>query len=152
MTDINDYLETQRQRIAVDRAKAATAQVAGLGLFDGKPLPHNGTETSREAAETMVDAAQADRWRVLRYVVSLGDRGATREEIELALNMTGNSVRPRVWECIHEKEVRRHFGVSTPLLAEPGHRRLTLSGSKAMVLLATLEGIQMAREGHKHAA
>ena len=66
--------------------------------------------------------------------------------------MGGSSVRPRVWECVEVKQVERHFGVSTPLLTAPGHKRFTLSGSRAFVLLATLEGIQMAREGHKHAA
>lgn len=114
--------------------------------------PHNGTETSIEAAEKIQEDAHADRWRVLRYVVGCGDRGATREEIEHALTMTGNSVRPRVWECVEVEQVRRHFGVSTPLLAAPGHKRLTLSGAKAFVLLATLAGIQMAKEGHRHAA
>lgn len=151
--ELRDYLEARRARLMKERADDAANELASMPLMGGDGLlPHNGTETSREVAEHMVDAAQADRWRVLRYVVSLGDRGATREEIEFALNMTGNSARPRVWECIEVGQVRRHFGVSTPLLAAPGHKRLTLSGAKAFVLLATLEGIQMAREGHRHAA
>jgi hypothetical protein len=115
--------------------------------------PHNGTETSREAAESVVDTAEADRWRVLRFVASRGDYGATRQEIEAALSIGGDSVRPRVWECVEVEQVRRHFGVNEPLLTAPGHKRKTASGRSAFVLLATLAGIRMVtRAGYADAA
>lgn len=155
MTDaFRDYLETRRARLLGERANQAAEELASMPLAGGGESlpPHNGTATSVEAAERIQDSAKADRWRVLRFVVGCGDRGATREEIEMALHMGGSSVRPRVWECIEVEQVRRHFGVDTPLLAAPGHKRLTMSGSKAFVLLATLAGIKMAKEGHRHAA
>lgn len=152
--ELRDYLEARRARLMAESADRAAMELASMPLGGGDPYlpPHNGTATSVEAAERIQDSAKADRWRVLRFVVGCGDRGATREEIEMALHMGGSSVRPRVWECVEVEQVRKHFGVSTPLLAAPGHKRLTLSGSKAFVLLATLAGIQMAKEGHKHAA
>lgn len=59
--------------------------------------PHNGTATSLAAAESMEGHAAKQRREVLNYLRDCAD-GATREEIERGLGMSGNSVRPRVWE------------------------------------------------------
>lgn len=140
--------------IEAGRQRRADREARELALFT--PLepsaPHNGTDTSREAAESVVDTAEADRWRVLRFVASRGDYGATRQEIEAALSIGGDSVRPRVWECVEVEQVRRHFGVNEPLLTAPGHKRKTASGRSAFVLLATLAGIRMVSHGSQGVA
>ena len=57
--------------------------------------PHNGTDTSRAAAHSVASEATAQRERVYAYIRSCGALGATDQEIESALNLGGNTVRPR---------------------------------------------------------
>lgn len=65
-------------------------------LFDpsSPEPPHNGTETSRAAAEQIKPNADTLRARVLEYLQSQPD-GATDEQMQLALGMAGNTQRPR---------------------------------------------------------
>lgn len=87
--------------------------------------PHNGTATSLAAAESMECHAAKQRREVLNYLKDCAD-GATREEIERGLGMSGNSVRPRVSELIRRG-----------LAFEAGDTRLTVSGRKAYIVRST---------------
>lgn len=90
------------------------------------PLPvHNGTSTSVAAAESVRVHAGSLRAMVLDFIRSKGDVGATRAEIEDGLNMSGNTVRPRV------KELQ-----VAGLVRDTEATRLTPSGRKASVLIA----------------
>lgn len=60
--------------------------------------PSNGVRTSDAAAESVAGVSAEMRRRVLEHIRSCGDHGCTAEEIEDALGIPGNSVRPRLWE------------------------------------------------------
>lgn len=59
---------------------------------------HNGTRTSRDAAADIKPRVATLRGKVLTFVASCGEHGATADEIERALAMGGNTVRPRLVE------------------------------------------------------
>lgn len=63
-------------------------------------LPHNGTATSQLAAERMTGFAGSDRRRIYEWVRRRGLTGATRKEIAAALEMSENTVNPRVRELV----------------------------------------------------
>lgn len=63
-------------------------------LYGGTP-PHEDPDTSKEAAELIRGSAASLREQVLRYISQRGDRGATDEEVQIALRMAGNTERPR---------------------------------------------------------
>ena len=95
-----------------------------LPLF-AREAPHNGTETSRDAAAAIREHLGRLECRVLVYIAGRAD-GATREEIGAALTMKGDTVRPRVAELVARKLVR-----------ENGETRRTTSGRRAAVLVRT---------------
>lgn len=144
-----EYLAHHRAAQAARRRADAEREVADAGLW--APLaPHNGTATSKAAAAAL-STADSDRWRILQYIVDCGDRGATRDELVIHFNTTerpigGDTIRPRVWECIEPKEVLKRYGSPEPLLATPGHKRKTQRGCESFVLVATLAGIRVAAE------
>jgi len=59
---------------------------------------HNGTLTSRKAAEVIRPCVNSQAAKVWGFIESQGERGATDKEIQSGLQMDGNSQRPRrVW-------------------------------------------------------
>jgi Fic family protein len=88
-------------------------------LFD-RP-PDNGTDTSKAAAKAVPDAARL-RACVLE-TIEAASAGLTREEIEAATGLSGNTVRPRVWELVRAG------------LVEPRGVRKTQSGRAAAVMV-----------------
>jgi len=65
------------------------------------PLPPSvPVQTSIEAAEKIMSKTERMRKGVLSYIRSCGMIGATREEIHYDLDMSENSMRPRVWELL----------------------------------------------------
>jgi hypothetical protein len=98
-----------------------------LSLFDRPTVyvaPHNGTPTSKAAAESLsAESTYTIRETIYRFIASSGD-GATREEIEEALGIGGNTVRPRVRELLAAFRLREY-----------GERK-TRSGRNAAVLTA----------------
>lgn len=93
-------------------------------LFDN-PLPHNGTDTSKLAAQSMRSQAIAQQQRVLEVIRRAGDAGMTDEQIQVALGLSGDSERPR----------RRKL-VELGLVADSGAVRETASGHAAVVWVA----------------
>jgi hypothetical protein len=86
---------------------------------------HNGTATSIAAAESIRGTAATDRQRVLDAIRAAGIHGLTREQIEVATGLAGNSVRPRVAELI-----------AAGTIEEAGEIRRTSTGRAARVLTA----------------
>lgn len=89
-----------------------------------------GSSTSRAAAQAVAARLPKLQAEVLEFVRARGARGATREELEQGLNMSGNTVRPRV------KELLNPYRAGGPLLRVSDERRPTRSGMAAEVLVA----------------
>lgn len=85
-------------------------------------LPHSGSPTSKAAAESMKPHAGQQRELVRRFFAERGELGATQQEVELALGIAGNSVRPRCKELEQSGEV-----------VDSGSTRPTVARRKAAV-------------------
>lgn len=83
---------------AVHRTLSPATANAGFQRPPG-PMPyHNRTRTSRAAAESARSFVRSQVVRVSEFIASQGEHGATDKEIQTALNIDGNSQRPRrVW-------------------------------------------------------
>ncbi len=88
--------------------------------------PHNGTVTSKRAAERIKPSAAAARLIVYEAISRAGIHGLTREEIEDVTGLPGNTVRPRVYDLMDPKK--------TVLIEEAGEVRPCRSGCYAKVL------------------
>jgi hypothetical protein len=78
----------------LDEADSAENTIVGL-----QPVPfHNRTLPSRAAAESARPSVRNQCMRVLEFISSQGERGATDKEVQRGLGMAGDSQRPRrVW-------------------------------------------------------
>lgn len=94
-----------------------------------------GSETSKAAAAAIMDRAPRLRAAVFEFINGRGTLGATRDEIEVGLQMGGNTVRPRV------KELLDPYQQGGPRLVETKTTRPTRSGSPARVLVAKAFGV-----------
>lgn len=105
-----------------------------LPLFPGADTttpPHSGSRTSRQAAAAIQPNAATLRAAVLRYLNQRGGRGATDQEIQMALNMGGDTERPRRGEL-----------VAGGLVEDSGFTRKTSTGREATVWVAVAEGAE----------
>ncbi len=94
-------------------------------LFDRPDkLPHNRTDTSAAAAESMKPHAGQQRERLRELFNDRGTFGVTRQEAELALSIPGNSLRPRWDELMKAGEIKNS-----------GTTRKTESGRAAQVFV-----------------
>lgn len=92
------------------------------------PAPHNGTDTSRAAAEALTHRqTETDRQRILAYLTEHGP--ATDEQIADALNLSGNTERPRRGELVERGDVVEH--------AERGRTRAGRAAKQWIVTPAT---------------
>ena len=104
----------------------------GLGLARS-----DGPSTQHEAAQRIAPHLPKSRMRVLQFIASKEETGATDEEIEFGLPMKGNGVRPRRNELMKNCD--------PPLVKYTGRTRKGKSGMKMRVYKATLAGIQAVR-------
>ena len=83
------------------------------------------SDTSRAAAIQNYPSKGSQRLAVMQEIARSGHRGATRDEIEASLGLTGNAVRPRVRELLEGDFVRvidsvtrttRNGGLAHPLV------------------------------------
>ena len=99
------------------------------------PLPTfaPGSETSRQAAIDKYDRHNSKNQRdtIYRLVKFRGEQGATREEIQEALEMSGDTVRPRCKELLGEMQ-----SWPNALIKRNGETRKTKSGNSAEVLVS----------------
>lgn len=93
---------------------------------DDRPdkLPHSRTDTSVAAAESMKAHAGQQRARIRQHFKERGTLGTTRQEVELALGIPGDSVRPRWNELVKAGEIKN-----------AGTTRKTKSGRDAAVFV-----------------
>jgi hypothetical protein len=85
---------------------------------------HGGNRESTEAHRSIVPLKETLRRRVISFVRSRGEHGATSDEIELALGLPHQTVSARITE-----------GKAGGDLVPSGRRRLTRSGRSAAVLV-----------------
>lgn len=91
-----------------------------LPLLD--QVPHNGTDTSREAAKQFQLSSGKVERGVLRFFQERGERGATDEEVFAALSLRESTLRARRCSL-------RDRG----LVKDSGRRRRTCAGRLAIV-------------------
>lgn len=81
-----------------------------------------GSETSREAAESVADDVAALRAIVFELFQREGEAGLTDDEIAATLELDGNTARPRRWELAQDGVIR-----------DSGRKRKTRRGRNATV-------------------
>ncbi|MCP4677693.1 MAG: hypothetical protein GY854_19690 [Deltaproteobacteria bacterium] len=91
-------------------------------FYGGTPPHQQHSDTSRGAAVAVASKASKQRAQVYAHILSKGNNGATDEEIGTALDLGGNSVRPRRRELVIAGRV-----------VDSGHRRKTTTGRDATV-------------------
>ena len=134
MTDFLDRHHREKQRQADALLDAFRQEPVPP---KGRPLPpHNNTATSIAAADAIAGDMGRLELLVLRCVIGLGN--ATTEELEEALSLPGNTVRPRIWTLRQKGFVRELEGT-----------RSTKSGRQAQVHVATPEGLEAALEANE---
>ena len=99
----------------------------------GKGIPFaKGSETSADAADSMEKPSLRLRSKVRLYLYSCGPRGATDEEVQLALDMPPNTQRPRRLELEKLGTIRKLYIDGKQV------KRTTKSGRKAGVYVHSL--------------
>lgn len=104
--------------------KPAPVDTRSGHLWPDRAPPSSNDSTSKSAAELIKPVARQVRDLVLRFIESEG--GATSEEIQDALGLSGDTVRPRVWEL-------RGNGGHPSVIRDSGRVRSTKAGRKAKV-------------------
>lgn len=85
--------------------------------------------TSRDAAGSVRSVSGRQRAKVLRVIVEAGSKGLTDEQVCAILDLNPSSARPRRLELL-----------DAGLIQEAGKTRLTKSGRRAIVWIATDNG------------
>lgn len=85
--------------------------------------PHNHTHTSIAAAQSLTHP-HAQREAIYQALKAAGVNGLTRQELQRTTGISGDAIRPRVWQMIKDQ-----------IVCESGEVRLTDSGNQAMVLV-----------------
>lgn len=100
-------------------------------------LPHNGSETSRAAAESMVPHATTIRDKILAYIRSQGVKGSTIDETAVALGIRTATVCARYSELkggtYGDGETAKNHTAS---IVPNGMKRQTSSGRSAVCWIA----------------
>ncbi len=102
-----------------------------------KPHTYSGkTSTSRRAAANALGKSGTNRYRVMLTIANTGNVGATDDELQALLSMSGNTQRPRRVELAKLGYVR------------PSGRERLVNGTNntATVWVATPEGLAALRE------
>ncbi len=104
-----------------------------MPLFDDSLTPSfpnaiGKTTTSIDAYLSMIHGKAALRKKVFRFIYDAGERGYTREELAVAMGLTGSTLRPRVWELLNAQP--------DPLLVDGPDRRMLKSRRAGAVLRA----------------
>ena len=94
------------------------------------PAVNGAPETSRQAAQAKVSTAERQREQVFEALEARGSRGATNAELEELTGLSGDSIRPRIWELRGENRQRPDLPVR---VVDSGERRKTPSGRGAVV-------------------
>lgn len=120
------------QECGYSEAPPATAPTCTetISLFGDEPTPtppHNGTDTSREAAASLTpDTLREQHRKILRALYRAPD-GLTDQELEILTGMGGSTVRPR------RQELEREGWIEQRVQGAGAVTRETASGRKAVV-------------------
>lgn len=101
------------------------------GSAPAPTAPHNGTSTSRTAAVAVAESGKSAtyRERVLECIRRAGERGITRADIEAQTGLTGNTIRPRVYELMgRQKDSEGSY--PAPLIKETEETRIPDCGGR----------------------
>ena len=90
-------------------------------LYNGMP-PHNGTDTSIAAAESISEVSSALRAQVFDWIRACGKDGATCDEIEVGLGLRHQTASARIRELVLKNRT-----------VDSAARRLTRSARLAIV-------------------
>jgi CRP-like cAMP-binding protein len=101
------------------------------GPFIAEPLAHRSSDTSKAAAARIQPVSAKMQRRILDYIKSRGDDGATYDEVVSELGLEKPTVAGRL------NDLKR-----AGLIADTGRRRPTRSGSSASVVTPTSHGWQ----------
>jgi hypothetical protein len=94
--------------------------------YGGRPPHVRSSDTSREAAESVVDNARQLRAVVFSRILGSGEVGMTCDQVEVAMNGRHQTISARIRELVNEGRI-----------IDTGERRPTRSGRGARVYLAT---------------
>lgn len=90
-------------RCGNEMALLRSGRVTCLSSYCVPALPYGGVpsvnrKTSKEAAETLIDSAGSLRARILSFIVARDSRGATCDEVEVALGLRHQTASARIRE------------------------------------------------------
>lgn len=118
-----DLLTTQlTQSVKLSKKKLDDEMDAIRAILSGTTPPSNNTDTSNIAAKVVAPKFNARAERMYEMILAKGSAGATDEEGQVALGMSGNSYRP----------VRGNL-VKLGMVVDSGTKRDTVSGNPAKV-------------------
>lgn len=106
------------QKSLFDAVQAASAQP-----------PHSDEDTSKQAAESVRKDAARLRSLVLDFITQQAERGATCDEVEVALGLSHQTISPRVWELAGSNRKAN----LPKLITKTERRRATRTGRTAAV-------------------
>jgi hypothetical protein len=112
--------------LGVERGEVFLVSKAPQDVRKNELGPMGKKETSRAAALQTYPNTGNDKHRILDFVRWQGGTGATRDQIEMVLGLSGSTVRPRVIELIEGG-----------WLEETERTRKTRLGGQAFVLICT---------------
>lgn len=101
------------------------------------PSARGAPSTSGAAAARKAPTAQAQREQVFEALERRGPWGATAEELAELLGLSGDSIRPRLWELRGENRKRSDL---PPRVRPSGSSRRTRTGRQAVVWIASSPG------------
>ena len=102
-------------------------------MMDNKVIiANNARNTSRIAAERVYPKSGSIRLSVYEYLIRQGLRGATDQEVQSALNMSGDSVRPSRITLLRDG-----------LIIDSGETRLNANGNPCTVWRAAETGMMI---------
>jgi predicted Fe-S protein YdhL (DUF1289 family) len=110
------------ESVKVSRTKLEEEMNVIRAILAGTTPPSNNTDTSNAAAKVVAPKYNARAERMYKMILEKGINGATDEEGQLALGMSGNSYRP----------VRGNL-VKLCMIVDSGLKRETVSGNPAKV-------------------
>jgi hypothetical protein len=99
--------------------------------YGGTPPHVRGSDTSREAAESVGEGARQLRAVVFSRILSSGEVGMTCDQVEEAMNGRHQTISARIRELVNEGRI-----------IDTGERRLTRSKRSARVYIATCNAPQ----------
>lgn len=99
--------------------------------YGGRPPHVRGSDTSREAAESIIDNARQLRAVVFSCVLSCGEIGVTCDQVEVVMSGRHQTISARIRELVNEGRI-----------IDTGERRPTRSGRGARIYIATCNAPQ----------